>query len=401
MTDAPREPRIVESAADVAAKIRFARANGELGKVIFLIGAGCSVTAGIPGAAEIARLMVRQAGARMDCCADAADPVAAYQGLVSRQQLDACLTGDPNATPTEATIDWYRVYDDMFRRHYSAPGDVRELFADLVDRAKGAINWAHMCLGELVNRRYASTVMTTNFDQLVLSGLVRAGVLPVVCDGIESLNRIAGAPSHPQLVELHGSRHTYLLRNAKEDVEAVRSNPEASAAIQKLFQHATTFVAVGYGGREDGVMDLLIRAAEVYRDKNLFWVSHSPRPDAIGPKVRRFLATSRNGGLLVGQDADRFFLDLCRHLGIGSPSAVSRPLATVERVIENLSASTVNDADIRAEIAAARARFERLQAADRPPAQDVLAAVIAPIREARLAGDYEKAYRLANEALER
>ena len=83
----------------------------------------------------------------------------------------------------------------------------------------------HLCLGELVKRRSPSTVLTTNFDQLVLSGMARAGVLPVVCDGIESLNRIAGAPRHPQLVELHGSRHTYLLRNRPEDVEAIRSDP--------------------------------------------------------------------------------------------------------------------------------------------------------------------------------
>jgi hypothetical protein len=106
----------------------------------------------------------------------------------------------------------------------------------LVSETKEAINWAHLCLGELVAQKYISTVLTTNFDQLVLSGMVRAGVLPVMCDGIESLKRISGMPRHPQLVELHGSRHAYVLRNRPEDVAAIRKDPQVSAAIRSLLQ---------------------------------------------------------------------------------------------------------------------------------------------------------------------
>jgi hypothetical protein len=147
-------------------------------------------------------------------------------------------------------------------------------------------------------------------------------------------------------------------------------------------------------------MDLLIHAAGVYRDKNLFWVSHSPRPDAISPKVRDFLATSRNGGLLPGQDADRFFLDLCKELEIGAPRAIAQPLSTVTRVIADVSLSTVTDTDIRSEITAAQARLGRLQAFDaKAELENPTEAIISAIREARLAGDPATAYRLANEAL--
>jgi hypothetical protein len=389
------------SVSDIAEKIRFARAAGDtLGKVVFLIGAGCSMTAGIPGAADIARRMVREVGYRFDCCAADADHVAAYEGLTRKRAIEPCLKGKPSDAPTDETIDWYKIYDEMFRRHYTAPDDVRDLFGTLVKEADRATNWAHLCLGELVARGYISTVLTTNFDQLVLSGMVRAGVLPVVCDGIESLNRIAGAPRHPQLVELHGSRHTYLLRNAPEDVQAVRDDPEASAAIQKLLQHATTFVAIGYGGREHGVMDLLIQAAKVYRDKNLFWVNHSSDPSAITDKVREFLASSRNARLLTGEDADRFFLKLCGELGVGSPRAISQPLEALEHLIRDVLRSTALDPDIRAEIDAARARFDRLKAFDsRPTEGDPVDAMISAIRKRRLAGDYAEAYRLAEEAL--
>ncbi len=392
------DPQLASSASEIAEKIRFGRANEDApGKTVFFIGAGCSISAGIPGAADIARHMVQIVAERFGNKTE--DSVVAYSFLVNGEYFPARPKGDPKAAPIDENIDWHAVYDEMFRRHYTAPDDVRELFDSLVTQAGGAINWAHLCLGELVARGYVSTVLTTNFDQLVLAGLVRAGVLPVICDGIESLNRIAGAPRHPQLVELHGSRHTYLLRNAPEDVEAVRRNSSAAAAIQKLLQHATTFVAVGYGGREAGVMHLLKQAAQVYPDKNIFWVNHAPRPDDIVDNVREFLSTSRNSRLLPGQDADTFFLELCRALQVGSPTAISKPLEVIERSINDASRATISDPDIQAEIDAAIRQLQRLQESNTETEPDAIEAVAAKIRETRLAGDHERAYRLAEEAL--
>lgn len=163
-------------------------------------------------------------------------------------------------------------------------------------------------------------------------------------------------------MKLHGSPHPYLLRNRPEDVRDVWHNPQAAAAVQKLLQHATTFVVVGYGGREDGVMDLLVQAAAVYRDKNLLWVQHSPGPKTLSPKAQAFLATSRKGGLIADLDAYR------------GPNA-----------------------DIRAEIDRARARhaflYERLEDAAADTAE------VERIRELRLAGHDAEAYARAERAL--
>ena len=181
-----QKPEIVNNVSEIAEKIQFARrADGSLGRTVFLIGAGCSISAGIPGASDIARRMVRIAAARFGCCDEKADSVEAYKNLIAQKLFVPFPTGHPESDPTDETIDWYKVYDGMFSRHFTAPDDVRELFATLVVDAKQAINWAHLCLGEIVAQKYVSTVLTTNFDQLVLSGMVPAGVLPVVCDGIE------------------------------------------------------------------------------------------------------------------------------------------------------------------------------------------------------------------------
>jgi tetratricopeptide (TPR) repeat protein len=397
--DGAWEPQLETEIDAIARRIRFAKREGEkLGRTIFLIGAGCSLSAGIPGAVAIAQRMVRETALLLRLCEAGADAAAAYAALVRDGALTAYPKGEPGAG-ADAGVDWYAVYDAMFRLHYTAPDDVRRLFSGLVEEANGAVNWAHLCLGEIVARDLVSTVLTTNFDQLVLSGMVRAGVLPVVCDGIESLNRIDGAPRHPQLVELHGSRHTYLLRNAPEDVAKVGRDPQAVAAIQKLFQTATTFVAVGYGGREAGVMDLLVQAGRAYPDKTLYWVAHSPRPEDAGKKVRDFLATSRHARLVPGQDADRFFLELCQALRIGSPRAVSSPLEGLRRLIGQVRASAVTDPDIEKEIAAAEAGLAALEAgAATARGPDDTGAATA-IREARLRGDLAGAFARAEQAV--
>ena len=226
---------------------------------------------------------------------------------------------------------------------------------------------------------------------------------PLYVTESSSLNRIDGAPRHAQLVELHGSRHTYLLRNAPEDVKAVREDAHAPAAIQKLLQHATTFVSIGYGGREDSVMDLLIQAGTGFRDKNLFWVNYSTNPDDIPDKVGEFLSTSKHARLCLGQDADGFFLELCKSLKIGSPRAISQPLETVERVISEVRKSKVANPAIQDEIDAAADRIARLRAHDKKTQEhdiDPVLKQVSEIRETRLAGQHARAYKLAKEALE-
>jgi tetratricopeptide (TPR) repeat protein len=382
--------RLDRTEKDIAEKILFGRAEqDEIGKTVFFVGAGCSVTAGIPTVKDIAQRMVCEVVSRFDRGKLVADQ--AYTALVAANKII-----DSRDAKDSSKIDWYRVYDQMFQRYYTTPDDVRILFSKIVKEAEGAINWAHLILGEIVARKLVSTVVTTNFDQLVLSGMVRAGVIPVVCDGIESLNRISGQPSHPQLVEIHGSRHTYTLRNAPEDVASVRDNPMATTAIQTLLQHASTFVVVGYGGREDGVMDLLVRAAETFPDKNLFWVAHSNRYEDLSEKAMAFLKTSRNGAALLGRDADKFFFELSKELRIGAPSAIANPLAVFDQWVKTAQLATTQDTDIRNELKRASDQLNFLKECLAAKATKPLAD---ELREKRLAGDLKRAWALVESAM--
>lgn len=199
--DKQKEARI-GYVTDVAKAVRKAKAGtGKArGQTVFFIGAGCSLSAGIPLVADMAKSLVKRLAGESGCPENIRDDAeAAYRWLVAEKEMRGCfLNVLPGNTPAaDSGIDWPAVYDAAFSESYDTPDDARELFSEFVDAAQGKINWSHLCLGELVRRRMVSTVITTNFDQLVLSGLVRSGVLPVVCDGNESLTRVQGVPSHP------------------------------------------------------------------------------------------------------------------------------------------------------------------------------------------------------------
>jgi tetratricopeptide (TPR) repeat protein len=405
---ASKEPRI-GNIGEVATAIRLAagKDNVVLGRTVFLIGAGCSKSAGIPLVSEMAReLIIKLATALQGPASALTDPEIAYRWLLQGGKISDCQIGERprEITADNRAIDWPRVYDMLFAEHYNTPDDAREIFSQFVDSADGRINWAHLCLGELAKQKLVSTVITTNFDQLALAGLVRSGVIPVVCDGIESLTRIRGVPRHPQLIELHGSRHTYRLRNAPDEVAVLLDNAAAIAAVESLFQELRVLVVVGYGGRETGVMDLLINAAGRFTDKRLFWVLHGSDPAALSDKARDLLVTSRNSALLIGQDADSFFLNLLRELNVGAPETIREPLFLARlhatQLAQHDPAQIADAGAIGAAIDRHRSEIAAMSKAldSHRNKQTATESALAKARELRLAGNRDDALKILQAA---
>lgn len=150
------------------------------GTAMFLVGAGCSRSAGIPLASEVARAAVlalerdyRVADAARAGLASLSDPADALTALVEGGHIPARFI------PKDQAPRWAELYSYVFSEHIKHPNHQRALIASLVDTEALGLNWSHACLGELVNLRFVHTVLTTNFDQLVLKGIIRTGIIPV------------------------------------------------------------------------------------------------------------------------------------------------------------------------------------------------------------------------------
>lgn len=299
--------------------------RGEAGAVV-LTGAGCSVTGGVPTAVRMAeQIIVRLANsARRRDWYSSANAQSALDYLRSRGTVPSG-TSLPTAFPA--------LFRDVFRDQKEQRAVIREF------TGKARLNWAHVCLAELVARGYVHTILTTNFDDLALKGLARAGITPLIADGVEELVRVDGNPRFAQLVYLHGTQHSYRMRNSASDVARVEKL--AGGAPEELFRESSALLVVGYGGRDRGVMRALQKAAVAKPGgKAVFWVMHEKNPDLLSPLARDFLRAC-GGRLILGQDADVFFDDLALGLGI-APGDLAAGLERESRELAESAAPAIH-----------------------------------------------------------
>ena len=255
-----------------------------------LIGAGCSVTAGIPTAAgfvEIIRNEHKQAYAR------------AAEKTYAQCMAELLLA------------------------------ERRDLIARYVDRAQ--INWAHLCIALLLKEGYVDRVLTTNFDLLVVRACALLGIFPAVYDFATSqLLKRADIPDQA-IFYLHGQRTGFVLMNTDEDMN------RHARLLGPVFDDAGSgrvWIVAGYSGETDPVFNHLAGISRF--DNGLFWIGY--RDSEPHAHVREHLVGQDKDAFYVkGHDADSFFVALCRELGIFPPDLVARPFTYLERALTGIA----------------------------------------------------------------
>lgn len=364
-------------------KLDVGEITGRRGRAIFLLGAGCSVSAKIPLAANVSERCVCVLARRYNLTSadDQDDPKAALRALVKADMV-------PNRfLLPSGQADWGGLYTYLFAEHLKSPNQQREIISRVIGDREFEINWAHACLGTLVERRYVHTVLTTNFDQLALQGIIRTGITPVVSDGLESLNRISPSPARPQVVHLHGSMHTYDLRNSPAALTETGDDRNFQTMMMGLLKQATVLVVVGYAGGEEGVMNLLQYAAETIPRMVVYWVAYEKSYRDLSSGARALLETGENKFFIPDQDADGFFQALTRELGEGQPGWVADPILALADQGKRLRGN--GDPEIADLIAEYQKRVTHALK-NRLPVDDALVAA----RQARTKGDFKAAINL-------
>ena len=298
--------------------------SGRRGRAIVLLGAGCSISAGIPLATDVAKRCACLLRQRYSI-----DHSKEEDSRSADAALDDLIAGGvvpPRFQSDDGKGDWAELYKYFFADHLKSPNQQREIISRVIGESQYTLNWAHACLGALVKYRYVHTVLTTNFDQLALQGIIRSGITPVVADGLESLTRISPSPAWPQIVHLHGSMHTYDLRNSAAAIRETGNDRNLQTTMMSLLKQSTILMVVGYAGGEEGVMSLLQHAAINIPRMVVYWVAHEGSYLDLSSRARNLLETGDNKFFIVDQDADRFFQRLMRELGLGQPDWIANPI---------------------------------------------------------------------------
>lgn len=252
-----------------------------------LIGAGASVTAGIPTAAGFVDLIQKQFPYK-------------YGQVAEPRTYPKCMG-------------------------QLLPDERRGLISKFVDAA--LINWAHVCIALLIQNGYVDRVLTTNFDPLVAKACALLGVFPAVYDFAASqLFKAASLPDQA-IFHLHGQRTGFVLLNTQKEVERL------SKASEPVFENAgegRTWIVVGYSGEQDPVFTHLADIPTF--DNGLYWVSYKDQEPA--EHVRNtLLSEGKEAFHVAGFDADSFFITLCQKLAIFPPKLVARPFTHLAGIL--------------------------------------------------------------------
>lgn len=231
-------------------------------KPIFLLGAGASYRSGILLAGELV------------------DQIAKW---------GYCKSEDRHFDdPTLMRSDWFRwlerhswyrhdvpaaeMYPLVVERILRPRDNRREFFREIL-RPKVRISSGYRSLAQLMARRAIRTVLTTNFDKLIVAA---AGMVP----GVHNISEIRTSddqtlfsthPSYPQVIYLHGSVDHYTDKNIETETQ------ELDARLVELLRPVLRdypLVVVGYRGWEPSVMrHLLIDQAQAcsYFAQGIYW----------------------------------------------------------------------------------------------------------------------------------
>jgi len=257
-----------------------------------LVGAGCSVTAGIPSAQGFVEIIKERFPQKF--------------GLAEEKTYPRCMA---ELTPDER----------------------RALIAEHVDKAK--INWAHICIALLIKHGYVRRVLTTNFDPLVMRACALLNEFPAVYDFAASqLYKPAFIPDKA-VYHLHGQRTGFILINTNEDFE------KYFKLLKPVFRDTFSrgdliWIVVGYSGENDPVFKHLSGVKEF--DNSLWWVGYQDREAAPHLK-ERLLQPKKHAYYLNGFDADSFFITLTQKLAIFPPDLIQRPFSHLHQTLGMLT----------------------------------------------------------------
>lgn len=341
------------SRGDMLRRVAMAMASGFMprdpthrGGALFLIGAGCSRSAGVPLGWEVAGIACAMMAEKLAPADERVKFILSSELSKNEVIFEDALKFLKDKALLDRATNLASGYSHIFEQLFNDQSQQNEVISEALGFGRNQINWAHICLGQLVHERYVHTVLTTNFDTLILDGIVRCGTIPAVSDSLDTINRIRGKSPHPQLVHLHGSRHAYSQFNKAADLIGTTDRDDLKQMIAELLRDSTALVVVGYAGGEEAVMRHLGEAVERYSDKPIFWVTKGTSLEGQSKATQTLLSghdKTRKPRYFMGNwDADDFFRALMQQLTISLPNWMLDPVQFwMERAQEIVKPSNV------------------------------------------------------------
>lgn len=278
-------------------------------KAIVFIGAGTSVSAGIPQTYKIVR------------------------------HIKLKFINNP-LIKNNTSKDYYELMNAL------TADERRDLFHFYVTRDKVKLNIANVYLAQLLKLGYIDYIVTVNFDDLILKACTLYNFLPPVYD-ISNIKTITTTDIRTNsVIYLHGQYFGQWLLNNQEELNKVENE---ILGLFNTIKTRRTWLVVGYSGN-DGIFEKIKALGSFSND--LFWVKKdfSNKEDK---HVLDFISTPNvNAHKIEGFYADSFFLKLHAELAkldnkLETPDLFNKPFTHLKSIMQ-----TVNEIDDKDELGA-------------------------------------------------
>ncbi|MCD4681870.1 MAG: SIR2 family protein, partial [Bacteroidales bacterium] len=235
----------------LAAQLKDKKKAGK--KAVLFLGAGASVSAGIPLAGKII------------------------------EEIDA----DENLKEIVQGVE--RNYGEYFAQLDQS--QAKRIFDKHIENSK--INLAHLYACHLVKDGYVNCILTTNFDPLVIRTLSIYGIQPTIYDLTISRENVSADLSYPAVVYLHGQNNGFWRLNSVGDFDLAKD--AIGKTLGKVIMNRPMII-VGYSGNNDPVFEQLA-SIDSFAD-GLYWVTYKDHEPAKNVK-KKLLDVHTKGAICI------------------------------------------------------------------------------------------------------
>ena len=230
-------------------------------KFCFVIGAGASVSSGIPTGGQLAKEWFLEIKERYN-----------------QEEIEKWIKQE-GIIPSDLAPHYGTIYRKRFETD-KASG--YEFLIQAMKDSKPSIG--HIILSQILSRAPGNCVLTTNFDSLIETSIYQfTDKTPLVC-GHESLSGYARPSNiHPLIIKIH---RDLLLAPKSDQDEISRLDLGWNEPLDNIF---TTHIPIiiGYGGNDGSLMTYL---EKMKKPSNLFWcgLENEILPDRVKNLIQKF-----------------------------------------------------------------------------------------------------------------
>lgn len=280
------------------------------GGAILLVGAGISVSAGIPPAFKLMKIAIESFPNYFT-----EEEQSLAQEDLSQLQYNDIMTKLSNVKRKE-----------LFKWFIEGNKDKR------IKKAK--LNFAHIAIAELLKQGYFSRILTVNFDPLLIHACYMVGMypFPAIYD-LGAMGKVNAELLHdPSIVYLNGQHVGFVQRNTTDQLEA---HKETLTQIVRSTSCKKTWVVAGYSGENDPLM----HALNELRPYNnwLYWLEYGNQ--VIQKESHHFLENDEECKVIYECDADETFMEVADHLKC-SLDFIEKPFTELELYSKEIDFNT-------------------------------------------------------------